>query len=162
MEKIDNTELDVMDLDALYHIKESAVVMKKSIIAKYKFPKFGNEKFLSESWLYQRLIYEGKFFVLNKPLYCSKYLKNGLTNNIWKLWKDNPNGILNILKEYYYLISKKYRRKYRFINHLKCIINLNTLCIVTKKKIRHETPSIFLSLITYLLSVYFVIMIYRR
>ena len=160
-EKIDNTKLDVMDLHDLYHINESAIVMKKSIISKYQFPKFGNEKFLPESWLYQKLIAEGKFWALNKPLYCSKYLQNGLTNNIWKLWKNNPNGVLDILREKYYLISKKYKRKYRFIDHLKCIINLNTLCIVTNKNFLQETPSKFLSLITYLPSLYFVKLRYR-
>lgn len=159
--KINNTELDVMDLHDLYHINESAIVMRKSIIAKYQFPKFGNEKFLPESWLYQKLIAEGKFWALNKPLYCSKYLKSGLTNNIWNLWKNNPNGVLTILKEKYYLVSKKYERKNRFINHLKCIINLNTLCIVTNKNLLQETPSKFLSLITYLPSLYFVKLRYR-
>ena len=159
--KIDNTELDIMDLHDLYHINESAIVMRKNIISKYQFPKYGNEKFLPESWLYQKLIAEGKFWALNKPLYCSKYLKNGLTNNIWKLWKNNPNGVLNILKEQYYLISQKYKRKYRFINHLKCIINLNTLCMVTNKNFLQETPSKFLSLITYFPSLYFVKLRYR-
>lgn len=159
--KIDNTELDIMDLHDLYHINESAIVMRKNIISKYQFPKYGNEKFLPESWLYQKLIAEGKFWALNKPLYCSKYLKNGLTNNIWKLWKNNPNGVLNILKEEYYLISQKYKRKYRFINHLKCIINLNTLCMVTNKNFLQETPSKFLSLITYFPSLYFVKLRYR-
>lgn len=159
--KIDNTELDIMDLHDLYHINESAIVMRKNIISKYQFPKYGNEKFLPESWLYQKLIAEGKFWALNKPLYCSKYLKNGLTNNIWKLWKNNPNGVLNILKEKYYLISQKYKGKYRFINHLKCIINLNTLCMVTNKNFLQETPSKFLSLITYFPSLYFVKLRYR-
>lgn len=153
-EKIDHSSVDIMELKDFYKIRESTIVMKKNIIQNIPFPKYDNEKFLAESWLYQKLTYRGKFLALNKSFYISEYLDTGLTKNIWKVWKENPKGILEILKEKYKIVSLNYRGINEFIVKLKCIININSLCIATGKNIFTETPSKFMSFICYLPSLY--------
>lgn len=152
--RINYQAIDIIDLHDLYKIKESTIVLKKEIIKDIPFPKFEGENYLPESWLYQKLISRGNFLAINTPFYNAEYLKDGLTKNVWKMWQKNPNGVLSILNEKYAVLNK-YRGKHKLIGRLKCIINLNSLCMATSKNILEETPSAFLSIITYLPSLYF-------
>ena len=152
--KIDGDLVDIIDLKEKYDIPESSLLIKKEYLVDYSFPKFGKEKFLSEGWLYQKLIRSGKFLIHNQAFYISEYMEDGLTKNIWNVWANNPNGVINILQEKYYILHK-YDFRRRWISRIKCIINLNVLCLKTGKKIFNVSPSKVLSVILLLPSLYF-------
>lgn len=151
---IDGTKVDIMDLKIKYGIPESAIVMRKHDIENIPFPKIGNEKFLPESWLYQKLITRGSFLACNSLFYISDYHEDGLTKNIWKIWEKNPMGILYDISEKYKLLDK-YSVGIRIVEKIKCIININTICMASRKNIIKNTPSIWMSLIFYIPSLYF-------
>lgn len=71
---------------------DTMLVYKTSIIKKYKFPIFENEKFVPESYLYDLLDKEGVLIFLNEVLYYGEYQSDGYTKNMKNTIKNNPNG----------------------------------------------------------------------
>lgn len=153
-EKIDGTSVDIIDLKIKYAIPESAIVMRVNDIKNIPFPKIKDEMFMPESWLYQKLIPKGNFFVHNIAFYVSEYFDDGLTKNIWGLWKNNPIGILSDISEKYELLDK-YDFRIRIIEKIKCIININTICMASKKNVFKNSPSVGMSLMFYIPSIFF-------
>lgn len=151
---IDGTKVDIMDLKIKHDIPESAIVMRVNDIKNIPFPKIENEKFVPESWLYQKLIPKGSFLVHNIAFYIAEYLDDGLTKNIWKLWKNNPIGVLSDISEKYELLDK-YDIRTRIIEKIKCVININTICMASKRNIIKNSPSVGMSLIFYIPSLFF-------
>lgn len=144
--------IDIIDAKEVYNITETAIVIKSDILKRHPFPQFrkvdGNEfeKFLSEEILYNELIEEGKFVTHNDLFYVYEYKADGLTNNLFKLWIDNSNGTICALQSRFHAV-RKYSIKKRVVCRLKCIMNLNALCIKTKKSIWANTPSVPYSLL---------------
>lgn len=153
-EEINGREIDMIDLKELYRIKESAIVMRKNILAKYPFPIFEQEKFIPEGWLYQKLSIDGKFKAINKTFYVSEYQEDGMTNNMWNLWSKNPNGVLMTLSNKFFVLGK-YSLILKFIARIKCIINFNTICFASNCSVIKRTPSKLYSFLLYLPSIYF-------
>lgn len=153
-EKIDGTSVDIIDLKIKYAIPESAIVMRVNDIKNIPFPKIKDEIFIPESWLYQKLIPKGNFFVHNIAFYVSEYFDDGLTKNIWRLWKNNPIGVLSDISEKYELLDK-YDFRIRIIEKIKCIININTICMASKKNVLKNSPSVGMSLLFYFPSIFF-------
>lgn len=138
--KIDGRDIDIVDLKELYGIPESAILMRTKIIKDLPFPKFKNEKFLPESWLYQKLANLGKFHVRNTPFYTSEYQLAGLTANVWKLWYNNPVGVLDVLTKKYAQFEE-YPFKNKITAKAKVLINIDALCIATNRSILEVVPS---------------------
>lgn len=153
-EKIDGCNVDIMDLKVEYDIPESAILMKKCMIDDLRFPQIRGEKFVPEGWLYQKLIKRGKFHVHNKAFYVAEYQPNGLTRNVWKLWAKNSTGVLVTLCEKYRMLEK-YPLKTRAVEKIKCIININTICMEAGKNILTESPAPFFSTVLMLPSFYY-------
>lgn len=78
----------------LYNISgDRAEVVKTEVLKKYPFPKFKEEKFLVESYLWLLLAKDGyKFRWFNKVIYITEYLEDGLTKNIADHYKNSPIG----------------------------------------------------------------------
>lgn len=147
------------DLKYLYNITESNIIIKTCILSKYHFPVFFDEegkqeKFCPEDVLYNKLVNEGKFRVVNDSVYISEYQQEGLTNSIFMLWKDNSNGVLDALKSRYSLFTE-YNFIPRWVNRIKCVMNINALCMEKKKNIWLTSPSKPLSIILYMPSIFF-------
>lgn len=151
---IDGKKIDIMDLKIEYGIPESAILMRKGEISDLQFPKIKGEKFISEGWLYQKLVKRGKFWVQNKSFYKAEYQQDGLTKNVWKLWAENATGILMELREKYTLLDK-YPFPKNVIEKAKCVINMSTICIASNKKILNNVPSKLLGVILYIPSIFF-------
>ena len=62
------------------------------ILKQYKFTIFGEEKFLTEAYLFDVMSKEYPFVYLQVPLMIKKYLKGGLTDNQLKIRVKSPNG----------------------------------------------------------------------
>lgn len=71
---------------------DTMLVFKTDIIKKYSFPKFENEKFIPEAYLYDLIDQEGSLLVLKEILYICEYLPGGYSANMAKLLYNNPQG----------------------------------------------------------------------
>lgn len=71
---------------------EAMLVYRTALIRKYKFPTFEGEKFIQESYLYDRLDQEGTLYITDKSLYRAEYLEDGYTRNSNKIFRENPHG----------------------------------------------------------------------
>lgn len=132
--------IDIMDAKNLYGIKETAILLKTEILRNVKFPNYKNEKFLSEEIIYIELEKYGKVLIKNRYFYISEYQADGLTKNLFNLWKENPYGTIRLFNDRF-LHSNKYKIKARIFLKMKAILNLNGLCISCKISIIENTPS---------------------
>ncbi len=71
---------------------EWSLIYKTSILKQYLFPDVGNEKFVTECVVYDRIAQKYKMYVLNKILTICEYQDDGLTQNIFKTMINNPTG----------------------------------------------------------------------
>ena len=71
---------------------DTALFFKTEILKQEKFPSFIGEKFIPETALYSDIDKHGKMLLLDKVLYLTEYLPDGLTYNYHKLLKNNPYG----------------------------------------------------------------------
>jgi glycosyltransferase involved in cell wall biosynthesis len=78
---------------------DTMLIYQSDVIKKYSFPKFINEKFVPENYLYDQLDTQGKMIILRKVLYYCEYLENGYSNNMAKLLTDNPHGYLAYIEQ---------------------------------------------------------------
>ena len=147
LKEFSNKEIDVMDLKFLTNENiETTIVLRTNAIKNDKFPEFKGEKFLSEEILYNSLTSKGKFLYINDYVVDAEYLTEGLTKNIYKYYKQNFNSSILLQKSRYEFVGK-YSIVIKYINKIKCIININALCITNKKNVFLYTPSIQLSII---------------
>lgn len=135
-------------LSDLYNIHrkkgETALVYKTEYLKMNFFPKFKNEKFLSEEVIYNEIDKIGSLIVVNKVIYIMEYLEEGLTNNYIKAWKSSPKGVVYLLQSRYRALNNLEGIK-KYILSVKVILVLNSFCIEKKIKIYSVTPNRFLS-----------------
>lgn len=78
---------------------DSMLVYKTALLKKYCFPHFTGEKFVPESYLYDKLDQEGKLYFIHKVLYLCEYLQDGYTNNMRMVIKNNPRGYIEYINQ---------------------------------------------------------------
>ena len=89
-------------LDIRYKYKvpaEYAQIYKTEVIKKYRFPLYPGEKFVTESWMQDQIDMEYVFKLFRDPVMVCEYLPSGLTNNYWKLIRNNPRGFLEFYSQ---------------------------------------------------------------
>jgi len=70
------------------------------ILQEHKFPEFKGEKFMTEMVVWNRIARLGyKIRWFNDIIYICEYLPDGLTANLFKLYKNNPKGFALNIKE---------------------------------------------------------------
>ena len=85
-----------LDIRYKYHVPPEYVqVYKTEIIKQYPFPLFAGEKFVTESWMQDQIDQKYVFKVIHEPLMVCEYLPDGLTNNYYRLIRNNPRGFLS-------------------------------------------------------------------
>lgn len=156
--KIDEKMIDIIDVKEIYGIKETSIVINRSVLVKHLFPESysvsHSENFCPESILYNALINDGKFMAINNGFYISEYQESGLTSNIFNIWLKNPEYVLLDFQGKYKVLNK-YNGLQRLISKSKCIININSLCLKKKMSIIKYTPSFIYSVILFFPSVIF-------
>lgn len=121
--KQDFLDADFVEYKYIREIKgDRAEVVKTEILRKYPFPKFENEKFLVESYLWLTLAKAGyKFRWFNKVIYTTEYLEDGLTKNIETHYRNSPIGsckVANLLLECKNVpIGIRFRGIYRYVKY---------------------------------------------
>ena len=78
---------------------EYAQVYKTEVIKRYRFPIYPGEKFVTESWMQDQIDTEYVFKLFRDPVMVCEYLPSGLTNNYWKLIRNNPMGFLDFYSQ---------------------------------------------------------------
>ncbi len=69
-------------------------VFKTSILKKYAFPVFNNERFLSEAIVWNKIALDYDTVYVNDSIYIADYIEDGLSKNFFKLVYRNPIGAL--------------------------------------------------------------------
>lgn len=128
---IDGQVLRIMDLKWKYGITESAILFRTSLLKKHRFPvlsdPLGNqERYCSEELLYYDLDEEGRFRVLDRCIYVAEYQPTGLTNQLFRLWMNNPNGACRMLLKRYEYVSR-YSGWRKLSLQCRTILNWNAL-----------------------------------
>ncbi len=162
---IDGKKVNIADLKNIYGIVESNPLIKTFYLKKYRFPHYKKntneyEKFCPEDYLYNQLSKEGRFIAKNVAVYNSAYRNDGLTSNIFNLWINNSEGVLQTLRLRYYMCCD-YIFTYKTINYVKCILNINALCLATHKKLKDYSPNMKMSYLLIIPSILLKIRRYR-
>lgn len=71
---------------------DTFLIFDTKVIKNFYFPKFDEEKFVPEAYLYDQIGEVGEVSFLNKGLYICEYLVDGYTQNMDKLIANNPKG----------------------------------------------------------------------
>lgn len=106
---------------------DTMLIYRTEIIKKYSFPKYENEKFVPEGYLYDLLDKEGKLKILHKPLYYVTYLDDGYTSNMAKVLYNNPQG-------YFTYINNRLKIDKKLGNKFADSIRYNAMAIAHKKE----------------------------
>lgn len=94
--------------------EDTGLLFKTAIVNKYKFPKFNEERFVTETVYYNQFLYDYKMLASSNLYYVSEYMPDGYTAQGMGLFFKNPNGFLYALKQNaYYGIVKKATLKHR-------------------------------------------------
>ena len=97
---IDNKIMYFYDISKyIGNIPDTFLIFKTNIVKQFSFPKFKEEKFITESVLYNKFFYDYKFLVFSEKLYISEYMADGYTNQGLRLFVKNPKGYAYALKQ---------------------------------------------------------------
>ena len=78
---------------------DTLLTFRTALLKKYPFPKFEDEKFVPEAYLYDQLDKEGKLYFGCREIYVGEYLEDGLTASIHKINAMNPHGYKAFIKQ---------------------------------------------------------------
>ena len=120
-------------------------VWRTSILKKYPFPVFKNERFLSEAIIWNKIAFEYDTIYINKPIYIADYLEDGLSNNSLKVRYKNPIGALENANTF---LNKRFKISIR----LKNAILYDGFSIISKRKFKNiinESNNKFLCILFY-------------
>ena len=102
---------------------DKAEIFYTEILKQYKFDEIDGENFITEATVWDRMANDGyKIRWFNKTIYICNYLEDGLTQNIEKVFSQNPKGaaiyINQQIKFYKYNLKGKlanYHLYYKFV-----------------------------------------------
>lgn len=120
---------------------DTILVYRTDIIKKYEFPQIDGEKFIPETYLYDKIDQEGKLAVIHEGIYVCEYLKDGYTNNVKKLIMNNPKGY-KLCAEQKLIFERDFKQKY--IAATKYVLGS---LLAKEKKYISKSPKIFLTLL---------------
>ena len=108
--KIQNSYIDASNFErSKYHLLgDKAEIYRRDLMAKYRFPEFENEFFMTEDICWLNIAAAGyKIRWFNQPLYITEYLEDGLTKN----GANKFIGHKNNFKGYCFYISECIKKK---------------------------------------------------
>lgn len=98
-------------------VGDRAEVIKTAILKDFPFPKFGTEKFLPESLVWNRIGKHYKMLFFNENVYECEYRSDGLSAQSVYLRRKYPQGVLNLYSELGQI------KKIGLVNRVKAFIN---------------------------------------
>lgn len=109
------------------------IVIKTDIFRKNKFPIHKNEKFVTESVIWNKVVDKYKIHCFNYPIITGEYIDGGLTNNYQKLLKNNPKGVFSLLDTNLNLLNLKLNVVKQTAFHFAAIFYIKNISKVLKK-----------------------------
>lgn len=99
---------------------DKVVIYRTSILCRFPFPKFGNERFLGESYVFNQIDDEYDMVVMNDLVYMFQYQNDGLSQDFRRLYRNNPMGFLaSVVQNLKYEYSTK--SKIKLQAHIQCL-----------------------------------------
>ena len=148
-------KLQYSTLSGLYEkgfLGDTSLIFKTKILREFLFPKFENEKFVPEGYIYTLIDQKYNYLVLPKIFIVCKYLSDGYTKNSLKLFNRNPIGMYN-----YYNLKLKCSKG--LFNKIKYTIAYVCYCKVAKNKNAYKDCN---NKILYILAYLFGIIFYLK
>ncbi|OSP88038.1 sugar transferase [Lactococcus lactis] len=108
---------------------DKAEIVDSNILKQTPFPSIPNEKFMSEGVVWKELSHKGKSLFINKIIYITEYLEDGLTHSGRLLLIKNPLGAMLNAK---LAMTNEFKKKLRIQNSLLYI----AYGFFAKKKVR--------------------------
>jgi len=142
-EKINGNMLSRKELARNGYHGELSVFFKTDILKQYPFPKFGDEKFVHEAIVYQKIEAKYKYIVYNSYNQIAEYQQDGYTFNDTKLAYNNPFG-----SSVFYKQSAKFTRNP--LKKIKKYANYIAFSrLVNQKKTIHNSGNVPFCLVAY-------------
>lgn len=88
------------------YIQDTNLIFKTNVIKNFHFPKFENERFVTESVFYNQFMFDYKMLSIPELLYLGEYQEDGYTMQGLKLFFKNPEGYLYVLKQNTFIACK--------------------------------------------------------
>lgn len=85
---------------------DTSLLFKTTIVNKFHFPIFKDERFVTESVYYNQFLYDYKMYASNNLYYLAEYMPDGYTAQGLNLFFKNPEGFLYALKQNAYFCIK--------------------------------------------------------
>lgn len=86
-------EVTLQEMREKYKCKgDKCFIFITSIAKKYLFPEIDGEKFITESYIYDKIGLKYSFLTMNMVLNECEYLNDGYTHNLFKIMLNNPTG----------------------------------------------------------------------
>lgn len=105
----DKESIRELDIRYKYGVFANLVrVYKTEILKDYRYPIIPNEKFIGESYLYEKI--NALYLIERKPVYYAEYQEDGLTARYLQLHVDNPVGYKMLKKQLMELNIPLYHR----------------------------------------------------
>ncbi len=121
-----------LDLYDEYHYKyDLLLTFKTKVLKNYKFPKFGDEKFISERVFFTLINGDWEFIIYNEFTISCFYQPNGYSANSADIVKSNPVG----WAAYYYSLTKTNKN---FAESIKYILISSSLFWLGSTKARED------------------------
>ena len=91
-------DCSMIDIRRKYNVKgDMAEVFKTKVLRQYPFPSFENENFLVEGAVWRKIAKKYILRYVPQVWYLCEYLPDGLTKNIRKKYRNNPQGTIYVL-----------------------------------------------------------------
>jgi glycosyltransferase involved in cell wall biosynthesis len=137
-------------------VGDTMLIFRTDVILKFEFPYFDEEKFVPEAYLYDKIDNEGELLILRKVLYYCEYLKDGYTNNMAKLLKNNPKGYIAYIS---LRLKADKKVKEKFLDSIRYI----AMCTVAgEKNVIEKSSCPLITLIAYPFGLLFYLLRYRE
>lgn len=132
---------DTIEIRDKYKIRGEPEVYRSLILKNYQFPKFGNEKFLTEAYLFDVISVKYKLVYTNKILMIKDFQEDGLTSKEPMLRISNPIGTISYYRQRVLMtgpllpLFKALTNYYRFSFHSRINddLDLNRIFILMSK-----------------------------
>lgn len=93
-------DASALEREKFHILGDKAEVYYTEVLRRYSFPAFKNERFLTESIVWNRMAEDGyKIRWFNKIIYITEYRDDGLTKHYVQLLANNPQGYALDVKE---------------------------------------------------------------
>lgn len=117
----------LFNLNSKYKCKgEYSLIYNMNILKKYRFPVFNNEKFMTESILYDQIDKKYEMILVKNTLTTCEYQITGYSNNFSSIIWNNPNGF----KIYY---SQRIDMNVNTIDRIIYVLKYHIFSIISKE-----------------------------